>query len=516
MQDSKYQTAIFEWVKNPNPEKQNAIVPSTAGSGKTTTAIKSLNFMPVSADKVFLAFNKKIATELQSRISRMGIVNAKAATFHSEFLANLVKVLGRVQMNNSKVYFLAQKYCEVSPELKFATSFVQKLVGFAKDNAFGVKGQTSIEDRQAWMDLIAHHDIALNADCTYEEMIEIAIKVLKDNNRDTKVIDFSDMLYFTLLFDVKCKQYDWIIVDEAQDTNVCRKLLLDKIRKPSSRMLIVGDKNQAIYGFAGCEANSMDLLRDMFNCIELPLSICYRCGKNIIKEAQKYVEDIEAWELAPEGEVSSMSYNDFLDALPVLNLSSKDGIICRNNAPNVALAFALIRLGIGCHIEGKEIGQNLITLCNKWKVSDLNTFCTRLSTYFDKEMAKANRTKMAALEDKYETMVILIERCQSLGKHTVAALKSLIESMFSDTPEGGTRPDIVTLSSIHKAKGLEFDRVFTIGNSQFIPSKYATQDHQLVQENNLLFIATTRAQSKLINIFDVPSKSNKPETTDEY
>jgi superfamily I DNA/RNA helicase len=115
---------------------------------------------------------------------------------------------------------------------------------------------------------------------------------------------------------------------------------------------------------------------------------------------------------------------------------------------------------------------------------------------------------MQLLEDKLQTMIILIERCQSLGKNDVNSLKNLIDSMFTDNGDP-KNADLVTLSSIHKAKGLEFYRCFTLGNSQLIPSKYAVTEAQLQQEENLKYIAVTRAERILVNIVDIPTRSNR-------
>ena len=320
------------------------------------------------------------------------------------------------------------------------------------------------------------------------------------------------MIYLPILFDITCIKYDWVIVDEAQDTNVSRKLFLHKIL--NGRLLAIGDENQAIYGFTGAEHDSMNLIKDMFNCVELPLSVCYRCGKSIVEAAKVYQPHIEAFDGNGEGSISSIKYADFIDRVDIMSLDAKDGIICRNNAPNVALAFALIRKGIGCRIEGRDIGQNLITLCNKWKVKDLNVFTERLVNFFNKEFEKASRVKMQLLEDKLETLVILIERCQSLGKHDVDSLKQLIEAMFTDAGDV-KNANIVTLSSIHKAKGLEFKNCYLVGMAQFVPSKYAVTKEQLEQEKNLKYVATTRAIENLVHITDVPTRSNKPQDQED-
>ena len=55
---SKYQSDIFHFVEH---EKGSAIIDATAGSGKSTTIIKSLSLIPTHKKVIFLAFNKKIA-----------------------------------------------------------------------------------------------------------------------------------------------------------------------------------------------------------------------------------------------------------------------------------------------------------------------------------------------------------------------------------------------------------------------------------------------------------------------
>jgi DNA helicase-2/ATP-dependent DNA helicase PcrA len=203
-----------------------------------------------------------------------------------------------------------------------------------------------------------------------------------------------------------------------------------------------------------------------------------------------------------------MKYDEFIKQAETLNLNAKDGIVCRNNAPLVSLAFALIRQGIGCRIEGRDIGQNLITLCNKWKrVSNLDVFSEKLHAFFAKEFDKATNAKRAMLEDKLDTMLILIERCQSLGKNDTESLKRLIEDMFTDNGDV-KNANVVTLSSIHKAKGLEFENCWALGNNQFIPSKYANTDAAKEQETNLLYISVTRAINKLVLISDIPTRKS--------
>jgi superfamily I DNA/RNA helicase len=500
MTPSKQQQDIYDWVKNGSG---NLIIKARAGSGKTTTAVNAIQFMKGTV--LAMAFNTKASYQLTERLKTMACPNATASTVHSAGKGLLYKAFGWHKVNADKVYYLTDKYCQ-SEELRITRNFIKQLVSFAKQNAFGVKGQTDIDDTKAWMDIVQHHDIDMNFEADLYTVIEIAKDVLRDSNAITKEIDFDDMQYLPLVYGIIGTQYDWVIIDEAQDTNVCRKLLIKTLLKPNGRLIVIGDEGQAIYGFTGAENDSMNLIKDMFNCSELPLSICYRCGKNIITEAQKFFSDIMAFENAPEGSITSMKYQAFVDGAINMNLSRKDGIVCRNNAPNVALAFALIRQGIGCRIEGKDIGNDLKKLVRKWKrVANLDEFTNKLLDFFNKEFNKATYAKLQLLEDKMDTMIILIERCQSLGQNDLGSLENLITSMFTDTKDGNV-PDIVTFSSIHKAKGLEWERVFWVGDAQFSPSKYAIRDWQLEQEKNLQYVACTRAMSELIHVVDCPAR----------
>lgn len=500
---SKQQEDIETWVVD---GEGNLLIKARAGSGKTFTACHVVQRMKGSV--LLMAFNKKAAMQLQERLNRMGCPHAVASTVHAAGFKMLYKIGKKFNVSSSKVFFITEKYCQ-SEELLYARNFISKLVGFAKQNAFGVKGQTSIDDTQAWFELITHHDITLDTEVDFYDLIEIAKQVLRDSNADTRTIDFDDMCYLPLVYDIYDQRYDWVIMDEAQDTNVCRKLLVPRLRKASGRCIFIGDEGQAIYGFTGAENDSMNLLKEMFDCQELPLSTCYRCGKNIIEAAQKFFPDIQAYEGNGEGSISSITYDKFVEELAGKTFSREDGIICRNNAPNVALAFALIRQGIGCRIEGRDLGNDLKKLVRKWKrVTNLTDFMVKLNELFVKEFEKASQAKLQLLEDKLDTMIILIERCQSLGQEDLGSLEKLIDGMFSDSSENNL-PDIVTLSSIHKAKGLEWKRVYWLGDAQFSPSKYATQEWMQVQESNLQYVACTRAMEELIHITDCPTRRNK-------
>lgn len=511
---SSYQLRILDWVLNGTG---SAIIQAVAGSGKTTTLLESVKNMI--GDVLFISFNKKIAADIAFKLKKMFLPNASASTVHAVGLSIIKANRGkRVNVDGKKLWNIIDELIHNDPDdqIKIIAGFINRLVTLAKDYAFGVEGQTSIDDKDAWIALATHHDIELeDCDIDMDGAIDLCIKVLKESNNDRYNIDFSDMIYHVLLFKMEGKKYDWVLLDEAQDTNVSRLLLVKVILKPGGRFIAVGDTFQAIYGFTGSDINSMENIKNAFNCQEFPLSICYRCGSDIILEAQKIVPHIEAFEKNGKGSVENMQYADFIEKSVGLNLNENTGIICRNNAPLIPLAFSLIRKGISCRIEGKDIGAQLSQYTFKWKDRNLSNFVERFNNHIDKEIDKAmekkNSAKVGNLVDRKETMNALIQRCFDLGNTSVDSLRDLILAMFSDTETGQVRKDVVTLCSIHKSKGLEFDDVFVLGDSQFSPSKYAVLDWMKTQEMNLRYVAITRAKNKLVFVNDVPTGNKKPQ-----
>lgn len=492
---SEYQKAVFSWVEEGTG---SAVVEAVAGSGKTTTLVEAVKRMQ--GDVALMAYNKKMGDELKTRV--VGLDHVNAATCHAFGFKAFRNSGVKAQLDDKKVWNIATS---IIPQdyLGFIQPFVCKLVGFAKDNGIGFL--SAISDLANWQAIIDHHDLSIeNGNVDYDTAINYAIKVLTASNQNRNVIDFGDMIYLPLFLGLKIDQYDWVLVDEAQDTNPTRRALAKAMLKPSGRLIAVGDPAQAIFGFTGANHDSLELIRRDFAAVTMPLSVCYRCGSKIIAHAKTWNPRIEAFEGNAEGEIQNVEYAEFLKNVLTYGLSGKDGIICRKNAPLMGLAFALIRQGIPCRIEGKDIAAGLKRLASKWKVQSLNKLIERVSDFSSREqqkaIAKGEDMKAEQIADKCEALLCLIERCQALGKHTVKDLTSLIDSMFSDSGSYGANPNIVTLSSVHKSKGLEWDRVFLLGREEFMPSPYARQAWQQEQERNLIYVAITRAKSLLIEV----------------
>lgn len=461
---SAYQNKIFDFISSGHG---SCIVKAVAGSGKTTTCINSLAFIK--------------GCDLTKDVA--------ASTFHSAGFSALMRFFNcsfaGMDVRGDKVTRLLRQELP-EEEFEMYGSFVARLIGLAKGEGFGALVPA---DETSWARLISHHDLNLDhQDASEEQAIVYARAFLRRSNEVAKadrLIDFDDQLYLPLLWKLKLWQKDIVYIDEAQDTNPVRRALAKLALRPGGRLIAVGDDCQAIYGFTGASHDAMDLIRKEFNCIELPLTVSYRCAKAIVREAQKTVPYIEAHDDAPEGEVVT---TDLKTALA--KLTQSDAILCRNTAPLIALAFKLIAQGRGCHVLGREIGANLVNMIKRQKAKGLPNLMDKLNAYREREvtkfMAKGEEGRAEALQDRFECIQTVADALNE-NERTVPALIAKIEGLFDE--KGHT----LQLGTMHKSKGREWSNV-VIYQPELCPSKFARQEHQVVQEYNLLYVGRTRAR----------------------
>lgn len=495
---SIYQQAVFDFVAN---GQGSALIDAVAGSGKTTTITKALALIPATQKVLFLAFNKKIATELQSRVPS----HVRAATFHSQAFAAWRRMYPDCQIEDSKTRKLLRLHFSDIEVSTFGTPAC-KLVAAAK--TVGVRALVP-DEPSTYFDLADHFDIQLSeSEEVRQRTIAAAQKLLALSIDAAKaprgLIDFDDMLFMCLLEDIPFFKQDWVFVDESQDTNQVQLALLRRMLKPTGRLVAVGDPRQAIYGFRGADAEAMNNIRLAFNCQTLPLSISYRCAKSVVRLAQSLVPHIQASDTAPEGEV----LQDV--SMASIQFSAEDVVICRNTAPLIELAYELIGKGRGCRVLGREIGLALASLVEKMKAKDLADLQDKLDAYVAREtsrfIAKHQEQQAEAVRDKVDCILAIIRNLDETMRDVASVLAS-INVMFSDSRDA----KLLTLCTAHKSKGLEWDRVF-IYRSDLMPSKWARQDWQKLQEANLQYVAWTRAKKTLVFLSDSKPIVAKEET----
>ncbi len=485
---SKYQENIFDAVLNTN---SNIAINATAGSGKTSTIVEAARRISIKypyKSILFNAFNKSIVEELKIRLPS----TIECSTIHSLGMRSLMK------------HFRTQLVVNQFKSFKFADYILKDANIDNKKEVYKFTMQDIVD--LVRMTLIEHKESAIEELCSYYDItitngeINHSIELLnrlenynKSLNKNNNLIDFTDMIYIPATNDeIKLKQYDVVLVDESQDFNKIQHLFLEKLIKPGGRLISTGDKMQAIYSFAGSDSNSFMIFENRPNTIKLPLNICYRCAKEIVKNAQTVNSEIEAYENQEQGEVRIGNVEE---------ITSNDMVVCRNVRPLVALYFKLLEMDKKCFIKGRDIEKGLIALYNKVKDFDKYEAKLQLDDKLEKlELDLLNKgVKKPREHIKYLNLrekIIIIEIISSKVKFMFEVEKKIHE-LFTD------RKDAIALMTIHKSKGLESDRVFFIekfDNNKLIPSKYANKSWELIQENNLLFVALSRAKKSLIYI----------------
>lgn len=528
---SKYQKDIFNFIKNGT---ENAIISAVAGSGKTTTLVKALEQIPSDKTVLFLAFNKSIADELKVRVPQTSNITVK--TVHG-FGYTVLRNQFEVEIDNKKygkmlkdiISFHTNKTKSSIEKYKFDKThlaYISKMSSAVKTDEGDNKdffgdvinltnlGRLHLIDTEIKLNGIEKlNELAkIHSVGNEDGESEVAWYLIKLGSSYVNEIDYTDMVYLpNVLHVLQTEVYDFVFIDECQDLNTCQRHLMEKAIKPETgRFIAVGDPKQAIYGFAGADYESFKKLCDIPNTIQLPLSVTYRCGTSIIDMIKHINPFIKTVTKARAGEVlHNFSYKDIQDG---------DMVLCRQTFPVVSLCIKLLSEGKRAYIVGSDIGLSLIKMIGDCqRVSEefnMTNVFSRLynekSKIIDKLMKNHGISKSEALEDSFVIMYNeKIQVIEALSKDITDPNEVIakIHGIFSDTKKVG-----ICLSTIHKSKGLESDRVFIL-QRELMPSKYATLPWQMEQEDNLMYVAYTRAKNTLGFISDYDAwKTHKSES----
>lgn len=522
---SAYQAKFFQWVETGTG---SAVLIAVAGSGKSTTIIRALAFIAEATSVVVCAFNTDIIPDLEGKLAELRtetgrkFSNVTIKTFHSLGMGALMTLLGssakvdKLKLRKLFEYGLIDAFGETEGRVKYEmySSFCTKLVSYAKGEGVGILCPKSDE---TFNRLIDHHDMELDhQDANMTDAIKYASVLLDESNelaRREKIIDFDDMLYLPLLWKLKLRTREWVIVDEGQDTNPVRRAFAKLLLVAGGRLAVVGDPGQAIYGFTGASHDALDLIKEEFSAITLPLTVSYRCPKAIGVLARELVPHFEVHEDAIEGSV----VRDVSVAEIAKTMTKTDAILCRNTKPLVSLAYQLLAKGIACQVLGSDIGKGLTDLIRKMRAQTIDGLVKKLNEYEEREvashMAKGEESRAEAVTDRVECVRVFIANLDEKSR-TIAKLIAKIQSLFVDpsydpvTKKQEKFLKVLTLSTIHKSKGKEWDQV-AILEPQLMPSKWARQEWQMGQEKNLMYVAITRSRKNLFFMAEMNPKAEK-------
>lgn len=472
---SPYQQRIFDFVEN---SEANMLVEAVAGSGKTTTIEHAIReHIPATTRVLVAAFNRHIAEAAQKRMP----MNTSCVTLNGfGWRAALAASGNYIKLDEDKIdKILRFDVLKVPRGDTEANKLYYKVLRPLKKIIALIKARGE-RDLRSYDDILMTHAIDTpNVDLFKDYVNEtLTLSIAKK-----KVYDFNDQVYMPFIHNIELPQFDFALVDETQDLNPLQIMFLQRVAK---RHAGVGDRYQAIYGFRGADPWAMDLFQKTYNASTLPLSVCYRCAKNVVREAQKTVSHIEYAEWAEEGVVDEIRWGD-------IKATENDFVLCRTTAPLVQSCLRYLRDGVKATVLGKDVGDDLVAFTQvvSNRFSTIEVFQRDLDVYNHaktKRLTELNRTyELATHNDKVETVEALLEDTSLV---TVDDLIKKIEGIFSDESQG------ITHSTIHKSKGLEADRVFVL-KPELSPHPAAKLEWQILQESNLKYVRDTRARKEL-------------------
>jgi len=475
---SDEQKAIFAWFAL---GAGNMVVQARAGTGKTTTIKEAFNHAPEAGKLLYAVFNKKNQKEAQEKITDARV---EVRTLHSLGFM-FIKTVWRDAKPDDGVEF--DRLSRIAPTLpEEVGAQVLRLVGFLKNLTVGVPELNEAIDIADARNITVPDE--MEAEFPLVKLAGIAIEILRASLERDSIgrVSFNDMVWLPVAAGWVKPTFAMVVVDEAQDMNMPQLLMAERASK--GRICIVGDDRQAIYGFRGAASDGMHLMKQRLAAGTLGLTTTYRCPKSVVALANTIVPDYTAAPSAPEGEVLEGSLAEVLKTLVV-----NDAVLSRLNAPLMSTCLSLLRNGTPARIEGRDIGKQLVGMVRKLRAKSVPDFFKKLTSWGEKQTkrimaggGKHAQSKIELVNDQVVTLQTVAEDCNS-----VSDIEAKITSLFEDS-DSARRPAVVC-SSVHKAKGLEWEKVVLLDET--FKNKSGGENQE---EANIFYVAVTRAKKTLV------------------
>ena len=515
------QQAILDYV-SPTGQgfPQSLLLNALAGSGKTNTLFRCLRAIPGAWPTPITSYGRTSCPSIR--------------TTHSLGLATWKEKFPRIEVASNKLRRLATTLGHFRPTANdppIATSTIPlvekaKTWGFASEvgkTRFALQEDTT----QAWVDLADYFSIPVTPQIIEGARALLAASILQaktpaDHTLPTRgkgtriakgavLLDFADMLYMPVCCGGIFPRFDLVVADEVQDFSDIRLEILSRVISPRGRVLAAGDPHQAIYGFTGANSESIPRLLLHHAAEQLPLTTSFRCSQSVIAQAQKVVPTIQAAPWAPVGE--ALTGEDLHEpGQPIAISALPRTILCPLNAPLAILALAILRASQRVKILGRETFlRNIRPLVDKASGGNpdlsITTFVTALKAETQRRLLKAPKSAHKTKDSSIAVLALVDGLLTSRGAATthVSHLLSFIDSLWepeTDTTSSechqppSAQQSTFLLSTIHKSKGLEWEKVGIL--AQGFIGKWAKQRWEQQAALNLLYVGLTRAKHTIV------------------
>lgn len=466
-------------MRDPTPEQSailtaardtdaNLLLRANAGCGKTSTLEmieRAVRAKPI----LYLVFNTKSAKEAEKRMQSTTTVRTfnsmghriwaasqgRGMTVEPKKCANILRELIK-ELKGADRESAWDAYWDILSAVNMA-----KAVGYIPNGAYlNIRRICEEEDFNAALDETPDGLACELIDATLLRSIRAAYDGL---------IDYNDQIYMPAVFGGTFPQFPLTLVDEAQDLSPVNHALLHRLVSGGRRAIAVGDPYQAIYGFRGAKAEGMLALRSHYNMTELPLSTSFRCPSEIVKAAR--------WRVPGFKWIKEGGHVETLENLTLGDIPDQSTFLCRNNAPIFRFAMQLLAAGRSVQVAGSDVGPKLVGIMRKLGAEDDSQERVRaaIADWQSEREAKGSATA----RDLADCMRVFASHGATLGLAVAYA-----EHLFKQTGS-------IKLSSIHKAKGLEWNCVYHL-------DPWLLRDTE--QDANLHYVAITRSMNQYYEI----------------
>lgn len=498
---------------------------AAAGSGKTRVLTRRIAWRVLEGSAtaryvLALTFTRKAAAELRGRLSRLGLPEpVTTGTFHAIALAELRR-LAAERSRPAPVVAASKASLLVAALGKDARPSRPLLADLASELEWAMARCLSPRTYAAASRLAGRRP---PIDAT--DLAELFARYEREKHR-RGVLDFDDLL-------ARCREelegdpdfaasarwrYRHLFVDEYQDVNAAQERLLQAWLGPSRDLCVVGDPDQAIYGWNGSDPSVLETFKDRHRDATLVrLSTNYRSTRPILAVASS-VLDAGAGPVEPRVRAAIWRSSG---TIPTLSCFASDGeetgevvarlrrsravggswselaVLARTNAQLEAFETELSAVGVAYRSGGGRallgrapVRSALSDLASRHGQSGLRAWLDDLESTLDGHEGTAADDRQELLRLGYE---FVSSDASATGEGFVAWLEA---SLRSDPPSGAK--DAVDLLTFHRAKGLEWRVVFVTGlEDGLVPIAHAHSEEALAEERRLLYVACTRAREEL-------------------
>jgi DNA helicase-2/ATP-dependent DNA helicase PcrA len=545
-----------------NP-KQPLLILAGAGSGKTRvltyrTAYFISELGIAAEDILLLTFTNKAAEEMLRRVKTLVGKDflGHGGTFHS-FCARILRSYAHeAELDQNFVIFdegdqldvirQAEANLGIDPKITRPNS-VLGAISDAKNNLISPAEYAGFA-RGNWSTTVARIYIA------YQQLL-----------RRFKALDFDDLLTQTVwllktntgVTTKLANRFQYILVDEYQDTNKAQYEITKELAKGHRRLTVVGDAAQAIYSWRGADYRNLLLLKQDFPELEtVNLEQNYRSTEIILSAANKVVEKnknhpvLKLWTERGGGEKVTIyeAESELEEANYIVKKIQSDkvtkrreysdyAVLYRTNAQSRVLEEALLHEGIPYVLVGG------VRFYERREIKDVLAYLRLVLNPEDevsrKRAEKNGKVRLKNLEIRFtnydleiKTLDILdevlkttqyLDQYDPMNEEDAARLENIkelrsvaaeytnlaefLERVALTEKEAKSRfriqdsriNEAVTLMTLHSAKGLEFKTVFMVGMEEglFPHSRTLMNPDELEEERRLAYVGMTRAMDKL-------------------